>query len=482
MAIIKHIAVHSSPLNFLKYIMNGDKTDNAELVSGMNCTEDVKSAYDEFAFVFEGFSGERFYKRSHDNNSGRKEKIRLHHYIQSFSPGEVTPEEAHNIGWEWARRVFGSERQVIITTHRDKDHIHNHFAVAAYDLDGKRWYANKTTLKHCREISDKVCKFHGLSIIEKPQYKAEHKYSDWLARQTGTSWKQRLCDDIDRLVLRRDVQSVTDLAYKLAEKGYVVNIGKYMSVAPSAKRKAIRTYRLGDGYAMEELNYRIQHKNQEMSLSTVALYQGIQREYAMCLRELQIMFYRREEMPHKATYAEVRKNSELLMFLCANKIQSVSDFENLVNDTADKADKLRKKHDELLQSIEEYEKIVENGARYLELKRKWCLDTKQEKEMDKLRYLDKYEIYSEHGIAYYGRKLEESRSELAETEKSLADAEMAKAEAGGNYQTYLRQMQTDYDFIFEKMKHEQEEIKRAEQERQREQQRQSKPTRQSWAR
>ena len=85
------------------------------------------------------------------------------------------------------------------------------------------------------------------------------------------------------------MQSVEDLAERLRQEGYAVTLSKYLSVKATKNRKAIRTYRLGDGYAIEELCYRIKNKNREISLSAVAKYQGIQREYAMCLRELQII-------------------------------------------------------------------------------------------------------------------------------------------------------------------------------------------------
>ena len=385
---------------------------------------------------------------------------------------EVSPEEAHKIGVEWAEKVFGRDHQVIVTTHVDRSHIHNHFAVAAYNLDGRKWYGNKSTLKHCREISDKICMAHGLSIIEKPQYNANQRYSEWLARQTKSSWKQQLCDDIDKLILLDNVKSVDNLAERLRGKGYIVSFGKHLSVKAAKNRKAIRTYRLGDGYAIEELRYRIEHKEHEMSIYAVSGYQGIQREYAMCLRELQIMFYRKEEMPHKATYSELRKNSELLTFLFDNHIHSVSDFENRVNVAADKANELKKEREKLLQSIEEKEKIMENGTRYLELVHIRIPTSEQLNEMSKLSYLTKYRLRSESDIDIHRQKLEELKSKLAETENSLADAEKIKTEVSGNYQTYLRQMQTDYDFILEKIKREQEEIRQAEQERQREQSRQ----------
>lgn len=232
-----------------------------------------------------------------------------------------------------------------------------------------------TTRKRCRDISDKICRTHGLSVIEKPKYHANQKYADWLARQKNVSWKTRLCDDIDKIVLREDVKTVEDLAERLREKGYTVTLKKYLSIKAAKNRKAVRSLRLGDGYGIEELQYRIENKDREISLSAVAKYQGIQREYAMCLRELQITVYRKNENSHNVTYGQ---------------------------------------------------------------------------ELDKLR------------------------SELSDTEKNLEAAESEKRQAAENYKTYLRQMQSDYDRILERLKREQEEIRIAEQEQQREQERPAK--------
>ncbi|MBD5144776.1 MAG: relaxase/mobilization nuclease domain-containing protein [Ruminococcus sp.] len=451
--------------------MNGDKTEKMKLVTGLNCTADLDYAYNQFGNVFEKFAKERFCKKSiNDKNSG-KEKIRLHHYIQSFKPDEVFPEEAHKIGVEWARKVFGENHQVLVTTHVDRQHIHNHFAVSAYDLDGKKWHGNKTTLKRCRDISDKICKSHGLSVIENQEYHANQKYSDWLARQRNVSWKTKLCDEIDKLVLREDVKTVKDLAERLREKYYAVTLKKYLSIRVSENRKAIRSYRLGDGYAIEELRYRIENKNREISLSAVASYQGVQREYAMCLRELQIMVYRKSDNPHSVKYGELRRNAELLTYLCDNNIHSEEDFQNVVNAAAEKSDRLKKSRDKLLQEIEERENILKDGARYLELNSIKMPTAVQLEELVKLNYLAKYKLRSEEDIKVQRQTLEKLKSELSETEKSFETAEKEKSTAVSNYKTYLRQMQSDYDFVLEKMRREQEEIKLAELDIQQEQER-----------
>lgn len=462
MAIIKHIAIHRSPLKLIRYILNGNKTDEMKLATGLNCSTVPESAYEEMGNIFESFAKERFSKKSQNADVGGKEKIRLHHYIQSFKPNEITPEQAHRIGVEWAEKVFGRDRQVLITTHIDRRHIHNHFAVAAYDLYGKRWYDNKETLKRCRDISDKICKSHGLSIIVNQEYHSNQKYSDWLARQRNVSWKTRLCDEIDRLVLRDDVKSVSDLAEQLRQKGYIVTLKKYMSIKTPWSKKAVRSLRLGDGYGIEELQYRIDNKNREIGLSAVARYQGIQREYALCLRELQIMVYRKPDNLHNVTYGELRRNAELLTYLCDNKIRSVEDFQNVVNAAAEKSDKLKKSRDKLLQEISERENILKDGARFVELNSIKMPTAVQFEELAKLNYLAKYNLRSEEDIKAYGQEFERLKAELSEIDKSLEIAEKEKSVAANNYKTYLRQMQSNYDFILERQRREQEEIEQAE--------------------
>jgi len=467
MAIVKHIAVHQSPLKLLRYILKKEKTEGMKFATGLCCSANVNDAYMEMGTVFETFSGERFYKKSlneknSDNKTLEKEKIRLHHYIQSFKPNEVTPEEAHKIGVEWARKVFGDEHQVLVTTHVDRQHIHNHFAVAAYDLNGKQWYDNKKTLEHCRYISDKICKAHGLSVIENPTYKANHKYSDWLARQQKASWKQKICDDIDELILRDDVNSVEDLAERLRGKGYVVTLKKYLSIKAAKNRKAVRSLRLGNGYAIEELRYRIENKNQEMSLADVGKYQGIQREYALCLRELQIMVYRKGENSYNATFSELRKNAELLTFMCEKKIRSVSDFENAVNSAAEKADSIKRSREMLLEKIAECEEVVEKSARFIELNKIDMPTGKQMDELIKLKPLAKFKLKSEADIEKYRQELDALKKELSGSDSVLEIAEKEKSEAAKKYKTYLRQMQSEYDFIFDKLRREKEEIRELE--------------------
>lgn len=206
MAVIKHISsIMASPLALLKYVVGETKEKKAELVKGLNCSEDPYFAYLEMALCYDSYSGQKFSQRA--AGSG-KQKIKMHHYVMSFRKGEVTPEEALYVGEEWARNVFGYSMQILMGTHTDTDYIHVHFAVNAYDMKGRHWIDNQKTLKECRDISDKLMRKYGLHVIKEPKRSGSITYTEWLARKNNTSWKQKLCDDIDRIVLMENVKTL----------------------------------------------------------------------------------------------------------------------------------------------------------------------------------------------------------------------------------------------------------------------------------
>ena len=260
--IIKHIPIYAAPKRMLAYVTNEEKTEHT-LVTGLRCSKNFEDAYNDMKYTFETYSGERFFKRSVTSDTAKKErqKIRLHHYIQSFKPGEVTPEEAHQIGVEWAERAFGKKAVVLCATHTDRGHIHNHFAVCPYDMDGKHWHANKESLRRCKSISDEIALAHGLEIIGHPKKSYNHKYGEYKMRKERKSWKQKLCDDIDDAIMKESVRNVDDLLKELQKQGYGIRRGKYISIKVRQNRKPIRSYRLGDGYAH---NHKLFIKNSQI--------------------------------------------------------------------------------------------------------------------------------------------------------------------------------------------------------------------------
>ena len=465
MPIIKHIPIYAAPKRLLSYVTNEKKTEKT-LVTGLNCSADASEAYEDMKFNFEMYSGERFFKRSIKSDTAKRErqKIRLHHYIQSFKPGEVTPEEAHQIGVEWAEKVFGKKHMVLCATHTDRGHIHNHFAVCPYDMYGKHWYANKKSMRMCRAISDEIALAHGLEIIEHPKKSYCHKYGEYKARKEGRSWKQKLCDDIDNAIMKDNVRSIDDLRKELMKQGYGIKRGKYISIKVKQNRKPIRSFHLGDGYALEHLEYRINHKNYEMPLSEALKYSGIQREYALCIRQIQIQLYRcpEPERLHIATYREVERSSRLLFYLQDKQIHSAEEFQKAVAAADERAENLKTQKEELVQKISDTEKMIYEIPQYLEILNRRPLMPNDIKELSKFTHLKNVGVISLEDAERLKEKIEEMKKSLVSLEEQLKTAITEKKTTSDFYVTYENQMKSDYQVLLEQAKAELENFRREE--------------------
>ena len=445
MAVLIHFSIKSSPLALLKYVTGETKEHKAEIVTGINCSEDPESAYIEMGLCYEHYAGEKFHRTAKPVG---KEHIKMHHYVISFEGDEVTPQEAQRIAEQWAYDTFGNNRQILIAVHTDTDNIHVHVAVNAFSMDGKRWLDNKSTLKKCRENINKLCKAKHLSVIEHPKWNANQNYAEWLARQNGTSWKQKLCDDIDRIVLMENVKTIDHLVMQLCNCGYLVRKGKYLCVKPEnfGKRQGVRTLKLGDGYGLEELQYRIENKDKEMSLDKVLSYTGVQREYAICLRQIQIGFYRKENFFVNVTYNELRRSAELLCYIHEHNIHSKEDFEKHVNSIAEKSDLAAERLKETKEKIKEKEFILENGDRYLELlHREGPLYPSMLKDLEPYEILSENKIRSKEDIQKVSQELKLLKSQLPAFEKEYEKAAADKKAVTAHYSTFIRQMETDYE-------------------------------------
>ena len=185
MAVTKTHPIKSTLKAAIDYICNPDKTDGKLLVSSFGCT--VETADIEFAWT-------RRHAIDKGTNLGR-------HLIQAFEPGEVTPEEAHRIGMELAREVLGGKYEFVLTTHIDRDHVHNHLIFNAVSFqDHRHYHSNKRSYHEIRRTSDRICKEHGLSVIVPGRDKGK-SYIEHQAEQNGTSYKAKLRSAIDRLLV-----------------------------------------------------------------------------------------------------------------------------------------------------------------------------------------------------------------------------------------------------------------------------------------
>ena len=331
-------------------------------------------------------------------------------------------------------------------------------------MDGKHWHANKESLRRCKAISDEIALAHGLEIIEHPKKSYNHKYGEYKMRKEGKSWKQKLCDDIDNAIMKESVRSVDDLLKELQKQGYDIRRGKYISIKVRQNRKPIRSYRLGDGYALEHLQFRIEHKNMEMPMSEALKYSGIQREYALCIRQIQIQLYRRPEAErlHFATYREVERSSRLLFYLRDSKIHSADDFRKAVSDAEARLKNLKAEKDSLTKKIADEEKIIEDIPKYLEILGRRPFLPKDAVELAKYNYLKDAGITSLEDAEKHRLMLADMKSRLEDADGKIREAVSQKKTVSDFYALYENQMKSDFQVLLEQAKAEMENIRREE--------------------
>lgn len=228
--------------HLVNYILNPEKTEWQLYSTGINCTTGSAVAEMNATKVLHGKAGGT---------------VAFHGY-QSFAPGEVTPEAAHEIGTRLARELWGDRYQIVVTTHLDKGHVHNHFAVNSVSFaDGKRFHCDAREYRRLRAKSDRLCAEHGLSVIQDPKHgKAKH-HAEWAAEREGKpTWRAIVKQDVDEAVDK----AATDKQFyqNLRSIGYEVKLGKDISVRPPGKERFVRLARnFGDEYTYEGIARRI---------------------------------------------------------------------------------------------------------------------------------------------------------------------------------------------------------------------------------
>ena len=239
MAVTKTHPVKSTLKAAIDYICNPEKTDGKLLVSSFGCT--AETADIEFAWT-------RRHAIDKGNNLGR-------HFIQAFEPGEVSPEEAHEIGMQLARELLGGKYEFVLTTHIDKGHVHNHLICNAVSFqDHRRYHSSKRSYRELRSVSDRICKEHGLSVIIPGKEKGK-SYIEHQAAQNGTSYKARLKAAVDRLIPA--CGDMEDLLLRLQKEGYAIKRGKHISCRAPEQKYFSYLKSLGTEYTEERVRERI---------------------------------------------------------------------------------------------------------------------------------------------------------------------------------------------------------------------------------
>jgi len=240
----------------LEYILNPEKTDGLFYCNSHNCFTNAEDAYLNMKFIYENFTHHKFEEPQPEKG---KRRVKLLHYVQSFSPDDnVTPALAHRMGLAFIRKAFGDNVQVVIATHVDKAHLHNHIIINTYGIDGHKYNDNQATLAEIREHSDRVCLAWGIQPIMNNKHLGM-TYKEWDARRKGTSWKENIRREIDTLVL--SCKNYDELACALEERGYVFKYGTYTAIKAPGQKNFTRLKTLGEDYTIENISSRIKWKD-----------------------------------------------------------------------------------------------------------------------------------------------------------------------------------------------------------------------------
>ena len=231
------------------YSQNAAKTEDGKYISSYEC--DPKTADEEFLLT----------KRQYQHITGRQQKndIIAYQIRQSFKPGEITPEEANQVGYETAMRWTKGKHAFIVATHIDCSHIHNHIIFCAVNfVDYHKYNSNKRSYYGIRNMSDKLCRENGLSVVVPGKGSKGKSYAEYQAEKVGTSWKGKLKIAVDTLIPQ--VASFEELLQRLQAAGYEIKPGKYISCRAPGQERFTRLKTLGTDYTEEAIRERIEGK------------------------------------------------------------------------------------------------------------------------------------------------------------------------------------------------------------------------------
>ena len=241
MAVTKIKPIKSTLKKALDYIQNPDKTDGKMLVSSFGCSPETADIEFEFTIA---------QALNRGNNLA-------HHLIQSFEPGEVDYQKAHEIGKQLADAVTKGKYEYVLTTHIDKGHVHNHIIFCSVNfVDHHKYNSNERSYYGIRNISDRLCRESGLSVVAPQKGGKGKNYAEYIAEKTGTSWKGKLKTAVDALIPQ--VSSFEELLSRLQAAGYEIKPGKYVSCRAPGQERFTRLKTLGADYTEEAIRERIE--------------------------------------------------------------------------------------------------------------------------------------------------------------------------------------------------------------------------------
>ena len=334
----------------IAYILNPEKTDEKLLVSSYGCASETAAR--EFEWT----------RKIAEQKGMNPVRIIARHVIQSFEIGEVTPELAHEIGKQFADEILGGKYEYVLTTHIDKDHVHNHLIFNAVDfVDYHAYKSYKRIYYDMREVSDRLCKENGLSVIPPSQNKGMG-YKEYTEAKRGTSWKQKLKQTIDRLVIT--AKDYDDFLRLMQEAGYEIKTGKYISFRAEGQERFTRSKTIGENYTEERIKERIagrtpRRNRKQTTPKGISLIGDIQER----IRLIDSKGYE-----YKAKLTILKEAARTLNYLTENNLLQYTDLEKKVEDVHSSYDRTGKELKGVEARLREVQPLIKNISNYQRLK------------------------------------------------------------------------------------------------------------------
>ena len=370
MAVTKIKAIRGTLSKAIAYILNPEKTDEKLLVSSYGCASETAAR--EFEWT----------RKIAEQKGMNPVRIIARHVIQSFEIGEVTPELAHEIGKQFADEILGGKYEYVLTTHIDKDHVHNHLIFNAVDfVDYHAYKSYKRIYYDMREVSDRLCKENGLSVIPPSQNKGMG-YKEYTEAKRGTSWKQKLKQTIDRCIIT--AKDYDEFLKLMQEAGYEIKTGKYISFRAEGQERFTRAKTIGDNYTENRIKERIQGRgNRKRQMSTsrrgISLISDIQER---------IQLIGSKGYEHKAKLTILKEAARTLNYLTENNLLQYADLEKKVEDIHSSYARTGSELKNVEAKLREVQPLIKNISNYQRLK---PVNEAYQKAKDKTAFRAKHE-------------------------------------------------------------------------------------------
>ena len=351
MAVTKIKPIRGTVNKAIAYIIDPKKTDDELLVSSFGCAAS-ESAAKEFEWT----------RNLAAQQGAQIPKVIARHLIQSFDVGEVSPEVAHEIGKQFADEWLKGKYEYVIATHIDKGHCHNHIIFNAVNfVDYHSYRSNKRTYRELRLLSDEICKEHGLSVIPPSQNKGMD-YKEYTEAKKGTSWKQKLKQTIDRLVIT--AKDYDEFLKLMQEAGYEIKTGKYVSFRAAGQERFTRAKTIGENYTEDRIKERIAGRNpRKRRIQT-------ERKGISLIIDIQNSIKAQESKgyEHWAKINNLKEAAKTLNYLTENNLLQYADLEAKAEDIHSSYDRTGKELKDVEGRLREIQPLIKNIGNYQRLK------------------------------------------------------------------------------------------------------------------